>query len=160
MNSNHVTGLDTTPIIIPIREFGRENHRTLATLPQEPNIRSANSKRLLVTWWDREVRIWTIHKCLKRQMDEDSSSEVDGPHGRRLIAKIALQVSLPPNPHQMRVLISSAGRRVHHISRHLVRWDEACSRDHGRNQSLRFAFQIWHAQDPEAGENSNLRRLE
>lgn len=84
-------GLDTTPIIIPIREFGRENHRTLATLPQEPNIRSANSKRLLVTWWDREVRIWTIHKCLKRQMDEDSSSEVDGPHGRRLIAKIALQ---------------------------------------------------------------------
>ena len=100
MNFDHVTGLDTTPIIVPIQEFGRENHRTLPNLPQEPNVRSASRKRLMVTWWDREVRIWTIPKRSKKQMDEDSSPELHGPQGRRFIAKIALQVSLPPNPHQ------------------------------------------------------------
>ncbi|KAF6234781.1 hypothetical protein HO173_007001 [Letharia columbiana] len=84
-------GLDTMPIIVPIQEFGREHHRTLASLPQEPNVRSASKKRLLVSWWDREVRIWTISKCSKKQTDEGSSPDVRGPQGRRLVAKIALQ---------------------------------------------------------------------
>ncbi|CAD6580785.1 MAG: U3 small nucleolar RNA-associated protein [Alectoria sarmentosa] len=64
-------GLDTTPIIVPIQDFGREHHRALANLPQEPNVRSATNKRLL--------------------LDEDSSLHVDEPQGRRLVAKIALQ---------------------------------------------------------------------
>lgn len=97
--SDYVAGLDTTPIIVPIREFGREHHRTLASLPQEPNVRSASKSRLLVSWWDREISIWTISKRSKSQMHEISSSEVDGPQGRRLVAKIALQVSLPSNSH-------------------------------------------------------------
>lgn len=84
-------GLDTTPIIVPIQEFGREHHRTLASLPQEPNVRSASKKRLLVSWWDREVRIWTITKRSKKQVNEDSSPEVDGRQGRRLVAKVALE---------------------------------------------------------------------
>lgn len=83
------------PIIVPIQEFGREHHRTLASLPQEPNVRSASKKRLLVSWWDREVKIWRIPKRSNKQIDEDTSPEVDGPQGRRLVAKIVLQVSLP-----------------------------------------------------------------
>lgn len=86
------------PIIVPIQEFGREHHRTLASLPQEPNVRSASKKRLLVSWWDREVRIWTISKCSKKQTDERSSPDVRGPQGRRLVAKIALQVRFPTQP--------------------------------------------------------------
>ena len=83
------------PIIVPIQEFGREHHRTLASLPQESNVRSVPRKRLLVSWWDREVRIWRIPKISNKQIDEESSPEVDGPQGRRLVAKIVLQVSLP-----------------------------------------------------------------
>lgn len=81
------------PIIVPIQEFGREHHRTLASLPQEPNVRSASKKRLLVSWWDREVRIWRVQKRSNKQIDEDSSPKVDGPEGRQLVAKIVLQVS-------------------------------------------------------------------
>ncbi len=97
--SDYVTGLDTTPIIVPIQEFGREHHRTLASLPQEPNVRGASKNRFLVSWWDREIRIWTISRRSKGQVDDDSSPQVDGPQGRKLAAKIALQVSLSPNPH-------------------------------------------------------------
>ena len=97
-NSKYVTGLDTTPIIVPIQEFGRQYHRTLAGLPQEPNVRSAPGKRLLISWWDREVKIWIIQRQSKRQMDKDASPDADRPQGRRLVSKIALQVNLSPNP--------------------------------------------------------------
>ena len=94
--SHFNTGLDTTPIVVPIQEFGREHHRTLASLPQVPNVRSASQNRFLVSWWDREVSIWIVSKRLKKLVDDDSSPEIDGPQGRRLAAKIALQVSFPP----------------------------------------------------------------
>lgn len=84
-------GLDTTPVIVPIQEFGREYHRTLASLPQVPNVRSASQNRFLVSWWDREVSIWTVSKRLKSPVDDPSSPEIDGTQGRRLAAKIAIQ---------------------------------------------------------------------
>ena len=84
------------PIIVPIQEFGREYHRTLASLPQEPNVRSVPKNRFLVSWWDREIRIWEILKPPNRQVDNDPFSQADGSLGRRLAAKIAVQVSLPP----------------------------------------------------------------
>ena len=87
------------PIVIPIQAFGREHHRTLTNLPQEPNVRSASKKRLLMTWWEREVRIWTITRRARRHIVENLPSEVDGPQGRKLVARLALQVSIPPNSH-------------------------------------------------------------
>lgn len=84
-------GLDTTPIVIPIQAFGREHHRTLTNLPQEPNVRSAPKKRLLMTWWEREVRIWTITRRARRHIVEKLPSDVGGPQGRKLVARLALQ---------------------------------------------------------------------
>ncbi|KAI9888044.1 MAG: U3 small nucleolar RNA-associated protein [Watsoniomyces obsoletus] len=51
-------GLDTNLIVMPLREFGRENHRTITSLPQLPPLQSAPDQRLLASWWEREVRLW------------------------------------------------------------------------------------------------------
>ncbi|KAL8946708.1 MAG: hypothetical protein Q9222_006932 [Ikaeria aurantiellina] len=84
-------GLDTAPVIVPVREFGREHHRTLPGLPQQPPIRSARKHRLLLSWWDREVSIWKLLRNTKvASQDEDSE---DAPHvpSRKLVAKILIQ---------------------------------------------------------------------
>ncbi|KAI9706717.1 MAG: U3 small nucleolar RNA-associated protein 4 [Candelina mexicana] len=54
-------GLDTTPIIIPLREFGNEEHRTLSSLPQNPVLQSSPSQRLILSWWNRELNIWRLN---------------------------------------------------------------------------------------------------
>lgn len=72
-------GLDTHPIIVPIREFDTEHSRTLPALPQSPPVTSAPRARLLVSWWDREVRIWRVKK-------RDASSETP-----KLVARLALK---------------------------------------------------------------------
>ncbi|ODH13050.1 hypothetical protein ACO22_07651 [Paracoccidioides brasiliensis] len=53
-------GLDTVPVVVPLREYGSEHHRKLSNLPQVPQISSAPSPRLLMSWWDREVSLWYI----------------------------------------------------------------------------------------------------
>ncbi|KAK2787283.1 U3 small nucleolar RNA-associated protein [Emmonsiellopsis sp. PD_33] len=55
-------GLDTIPVVVPLREFGAEHHRKLSNLPQIPQIASSASSRLLMSWWDREVSLWQIAK--------------------------------------------------------------------------------------------------
>ncbi|KAF2140901.1 uncharacterized protein K452DRAFT_298972 [Aplosporella prunicola CBS 121167] len=72
-------GLDTHPIVLPIREFGKEHSRTLPALPQNPPVVSAPRARLLVSWWDREVRVWRVKK-------RDSSGELP-----KLVARLALK---------------------------------------------------------------------
>lgn len=60
-------GLDTTPIIVPARHFGRENHRKISHIPQTPQV--VGAQRWLVTWADNVVTIWTI----KAHVDEGNS---------------------------------------------------------------------------------------
>jgi hypothetical protein len=92
--SNFSVGIDTMPVIIPLREFGLEYHQTLPGLPQYPAVQSAPAKRLLMSWWEREVWIWRICRpdCQPSRVDEAAVS----PGGRKLVAKITLSVcSLP-----------------------------------------------------------------
>lgn len=84
--------MDTAPVIVPIQEFGRENHRTLSFLPQQPILKSAPGKRLVISWWDRAISIWTILKFHARENGAEGPADVEGPEGRKLLAKIALQV--------------------------------------------------------------------
>ncbi|KAL8688030.1 MAG: hypothetical protein Q9218_005954 [Villophora microphyllina] len=84
-------GLDTTPIIVPIREFGREHHRTLSSLPQQPPLRSAPKKSLLVSWWDREVSLWRISKSLEIPLADDDFKDTPQPPSRQLVAKVLLK---------------------------------------------------------------------
>ncbi|KAL6716679.1 U3 small nucleolar RNA-associated protein [Lecanora helva] len=84
-------GPDTAPLIVPIQEFGRENHRTLSTLPQTPILKSSVQTRLIVSWWDREIRIWRISRSQENNSELDDRNISAGPKGRKLAAKIALQ---------------------------------------------------------------------
>ncbi|KAI4242965.1 MAG: hypothetical protein LQ352_007133 [Teloschistes flavicans] len=84
-------GLDTTPIIVPIREFGREHHRTLSSLPQQPPLRSAPRKGLLLSWWDREVSLWRISKPTRTPVAEEDLQDLPQPPSRRLMARMLLK---------------------------------------------------------------------
>ncbi|KAL9617359.1 MAG: hypothetical protein Q9160_007847 [Pyrenula sp. 1 TL-2023] len=53
-------GLDTVPIITPLREWQNEYHRSLSYLPQSPQISSAPAARLFATWWDRVIYVWQM----------------------------------------------------------------------------------------------------
>lgn len=86
-------GLDTMPIIVPIREFGKEHHRTLSSLPQQPPVRSAPKKRLLLSWWDREISIWRVSNSREAQDDTGVLKGLPQPPAKKLVAKVLLQVS-------------------------------------------------------------------
>ncbi|KAL1297846.1 hypothetical protein AAFC00_006373 [Neodothiora populina] len=78
-------GLDTTPVVTPLRSFGQQHHRRLPGLPQSSVCASAPSQRLLVTWWDREISIWRINKP-----DPERISPVPE-QPRKLLSRIAIQ---------------------------------------------------------------------
>ncbi|KAI4111531.1 MAG: hypothetical protein LQ339_000402 [Xanthoria mediterranea] len=84
-------GLDTTPIIVPIREYGKEHHRTLSCLPQKPPVCSAPKKRLLVSWWDREVSLWRIATSLQTLVESNEYEDPSLSPAKRLMAKVLIQ---------------------------------------------------------------------
>ncbi|KAI9745071.1 MAG: U3 small nucleolar RNA-associated protein [Claussenomyces sp. TS43310] len=85
-------GPDASPIILPLREYGRENQRTLPSLPQESVVQSAPKKRLFMSWWDREVLIWRINKPNAGRASAESESESeDRNRNRKLVAKVMIK---------------------------------------------------------------------
>lgn len=73
-------GLDTKPIVMPLRAWQKENHRTLSSLPATPQVTCSAHSRLLITWWNQEVNIWHIPK---------SRTSLDGTH--QLLSKLLVQ---------------------------------------------------------------------
>ena len=85
-------GLDSKPIITPIQQFGKEYHRTLSALPQQPPVCSARSKRLMVSWWEREIGIWRIPKHRNSPDMYEEHDQFDEERRIKLVSKIELQV--------------------------------------------------------------------
>lgn len=79
-------GPDAAPVVLPMREFGREHHRKLSSLPQIPQITSAPSSRLIMSFWDREVSIWRMSR------GPSSLAENIDAQKHRLVAKVLVQV--------------------------------------------------------------------
>lgn len=76
--------------MLPLRQAGMENHRTLSNLPQNAPLTSASKARLIVSWWDREIHIWRLQKPLKDIVD---SAGVDSAvtKNRKLLARILIK---------------------------------------------------------------------
>ncbi|KAH7402678.1 quinon protein alcohol dehydrogenase-like superfamily [Pyrenochaeta sp. MPI-SDFR-AT-0127] len=72
-------GIDTQPIVVPIRQFDKELSRGLPALPPIPPLVSAPDARLLVSWWNTEVRVWRV------------KAQVDGTEKPKVVARLALQ---------------------------------------------------------------------
>ncbi|KAF1966986.1 WD40 repeat-like protein [Bimuria novae-zelandiae CBS 107.79] len=72
-------GIDTQPIVVPIRNFGKELHRGLPALPHSPPLVSAPDARLMVSWWNCEVRVWRV------------KAQDDGVEKPKVVARLALQ---------------------------------------------------------------------
>ncbi|KAK2008919.1 WD40 repeat-like protein [Colletotrichum eremochloae] len=69
-------GPDASPVVLPLKELGRENHRTLSSLPQSPPLASAPSARMVVSWWDREIHIWKLQSSFDGLYD-GNAAELD-----------------------------------------------------------------------------------
>ncbi|KAI5858968.1 WD40-repeat-containing domain protein [Tricharina praecox] len=81
-------GVDMTPIIIPFRGFTTENHRTLPLVPQNPIVTTLPDHRILMSFWEREVKIWKVEE-LSEVMPTDLNLG-DEDQGRKLLSRIIL----------------------------------------------------------------------
>ncbi|MCJ1419664.1 U3 small nucleolar RNA-associated protein [Xylographa parallela] len=111
-------GVDATPIIIPLREFGKEHIRSLPMIPNCPPVQSAPKKRLVVSWWDREISIWRIGGIWGAMHETEAAP--DQRQVRKLVARIALQgeeniasVSISPDGNLVAVSTLSSVKIFH-----------------------------------------------
>ncbi|KAG4025809.1 hypothetical protein MFRU_050g00260 [Monilinia fructicola] len=81
-------GPDAAPTILPLAQFGQENQRALPFLPQLSIIQSSTRKRLMMSWWDREIHIWRINRFSDSINGDDP--EVAAVN-RKLVAKILVK---------------------------------------------------------------------
>ncbi|KAK4229731.1 quinon protein alcohol dehydrogenase-like superfamily [Podospora fimiseda] len=83
-------GSDSSPVVIPLRNAGREYHRTLSHLPQNATLQSAPKARLILSWWGKEVRIWNLPMSAS-QLINDPAAPSYMRKNRKLIAKIIVK---------------------------------------------------------------------
>ncbi|TVY56577.1 U3 small nucleolar RNA-associated protein 4 [Lachnellula cervina] len=84
-------GPDASPTVLPLSQFGFENQRALPFLPQESPIHGVPRKRLMMSWWNREVHIWRLTKLSKTQPETEDSDEEPTTQNRKLVAKILIK---------------------------------------------------------------------
>ncbi|KAF4635528.1 hypothetical protein G7Y89_g2565 [Cudoniella acicularis] len=84
-------GPDASPTVMPLKQFGFENQRALPFLPQEGVTQSAWRKRLLMSWWEREVHIWRLAKPSDPLPESEDIDEEPAARNRKLVAKILIK---------------------------------------------------------------------
>ncbi|PWW79868.1 WD40 repeat-like protein [Tuber magnatum] len=86
-------GVDMTPIIIPLRQFFDEAQLEIPAVPQSPIVTSVPESRLIMSWWEREVKIWRIQELGYDEKKGDElylfPGEEEG-RGRKLLSRIVL----------------------------------------------------------------------
>ncbi|KAL7908826.1 WD40-repeat-containing domain protein [Trichoderma velutinum] len=106
-------GPDANLMLVPLREMGRENHRTISNLPQQPPVSSAQKARFITSWWDREVHIWALRKPATEIFNVAGGEEVDINQNRKLLKTIVVKgdsniSSATINPEGTLLIVSTA----------------------------------------------------
>ncbi|SPQ18035.1 82964c3f-c1a2-4164-9af4-3ad1a8ea1f17 [Thermothielavioides terrestris] len=83
-------GSDANPVVMPLRAAGREYHRTLPHLPQNPPLQSAPKARLVVSWWGNEIRIWQLLSPAHQLLD-DPKAGFSLRNNRKFLAQIMVK---------------------------------------------------------------------
>ncbi|QIW97168.1 hypothetical protein AMS68_002686 [Peltaster fructicola] len=78
-------GGDPAPVLVPLDSFGKEHMRSLPSLPQEAQVVSAPSARLVATWWDNTVYIYRFARQNSLEVLRDAEHAI-----RRLVGKVRL----------------------------------------------------------------------
>ena len=91
-SNEYFLGVDMTPIIIPLREFPNETYLTISAVPQTPIVDSVPESRLVMSWWEREVKIWRIEELGYDGAESCLLPTEEGGRGRKLVSKIMLSV--------------------------------------------------------------------
>jgi U3 small nucleolar RNA-associated protein 4 len=105
-------GPDSNPVIMPLKEIGRENHRMVSNLPQQPPINSARQTRLIVSWWEREVHVWVLRKSAS-DIVNDPAEDNNLNQNRKLLKTIVIKgesniSSATINPEGTLLIVSTA----------------------------------------------------
>ncbi|KAL2180232.1 WD40-repeat-containing domain protein [Thermothelomyces heterothallicus CBS 202.75] len=83
-------GSDANPVVLPLRGAGKEYHRTLPHLPQNPPLHSAPKARFIVSWWENEIRIWHLLSPAQELLD-DPQAALGLRKNRKLLAQILVK---------------------------------------------------------------------
>lgn len=103
-------GSDQAPVVMPLREFGKQNPRSLPALPQQPQVISAAKARLVVSWWEKSVSIYKIARQNTLEALNNDNFRV-----RQIVAKVHIDgddsirhVAISPAGNILAVATSSA----------------------------------------------------
>ena len=77
-------------VVLPLKKASVEFHRTLSGLPQEPSVIGAPGSRFLVSWWDREIHVWSLKKNATELLDINPE-EIDINQNRKLLKTIVVK---------------------------------------------------------------------
>lgn len=97
-------GSDLAPIIMPFREYGKENSRTLSHLPQLPQVCSARRARLLVSWSGKIISVWRMARPHVRDVGATAED--------RTAHKLVLRIELKTKHNLTSVAISDDGKMI------------------------------------------------
>lgn len=80
-----------SPVVTPFANFHNANHRTLQAIPQKPIVTGIPESRLLMSWYDREVKIWAIDELdnVTGTLQQPSLEST----GRKLVCRLVMGVS-------------------------------------------------------------------
>ncbi|KAF4984770.1 hypothetical protein FZEAL_131 [Fusarium zealandicum] len=83
-------GPDANPVVVPLKEMGRENHRIMSSLPQQAPLLSAPKARFVVSWWEREVHVWILRQSATAMFNA-GGDDVDVNQNRKLLKTIVVK---------------------------------------------------------------------
>lgn len=99
-------GMDTVPIVLPLKNWNEEHHRSLSHLPQKVQMSVSAKARLMLTWWGRDLCVWRLPSRYREPTDQESSSD------EQLNQKLLGQIQLKGKEYITSAEISNSGSMI------------------------------------------------